>query len=314
MTKRNYLYLTGGLGNQLFQWSASFACSAQTELVIDITNGVPRSNNAGTPDLLEFELPGKNYPINRRMPWITRKAIGFALRSHISPRGIETYSQTLMIVRLLTSLLISFHLKKLVKLRVASGLGFDPKFCAEKGQNFLVGYFQSFRWPDQIDRETLAQIQLKNPSETVQMYRDLAKVELPLVVHIRLGDYLAEDGFGVPKTPYYESAIFTQLASYPYKKIWLFSDEPDKALEIFPKDIQVELRVISIHGVSPAETLEIMRLGCGYVIGNSTFSWWGAYLSYNLHSKVVYPSPWFQSLEAPSFLTPSEWTGLDAHY
>ena len=314
MNRQNYVYLTGGLGNQLFQWSASFACGGQTELVIDVKNGNPRSNIAGTPDLLEFELPSGRNLVDNKMPWITSKAIGYSLRSHISPRGIEKYSQTLILVRLITSVLISFHFKRVVRLRVANGLGFDPKFCLKKGHNYLVGYFQSFRWPDQIDREEIAQIKLKNSNDTVEMYRRLAKIEMPLVVHVRLGDYLAEGGFGVPKTPYYQSAIVTQLNSYPYKKIWLFSDEPDKALELVPKNLPVELRVITVDSVSPAETLEIMRMGCGYVIGNSTFSWWGAYLSYNLHSKVIYPSPWFQSLGTPSSLTPDEWTGLDAHY
>jgi hypothetical protein len=298
----------------LFQWSASFACGGKTELVIDVKNGNPRSNIVGTPDLLEFELPSGTNLVDNKMPWITSKAIGYSLRSHISPRGIEKHSQTLILVRLITSVLISFHFKRVVRLRVANGLGFDPKFCLKKGHNYLVGYFQSFRWPDQINREEIAQIQLKNSSTTVEMYRRLAKIEMPLVVHVRLGDYLAEGGFGVPKTPYYQSAILTQLNSYPYKKIWLFSDEPDKALGLVPKDLPVELRVISVDGVSPAETLEIMRMGSGYVIGNSTFSWWGAYLSYNLHSKVIYPSPWFQSLGTPSSLTPAEWTGLDAHY
>lgn len=314
MKRQNYLYLTGGLGNQLFQWSASVACGGQSELLMDTKNGNPRSNDLGIPDLMEFDLPGKNYVVAKKFPWITRKAIGFSLRSHISPRGLEKYSLTLQLVRLVTSILISLDLKRVVKLRVAKGIGFDPKFHLKNGPNYLVGYFQSFKWPDQIDREKITKIQLKKQSDTVEMYKSLAKIETPLVVHVRLGDYLAEGGFGVPKMPYYRSAILKQLATFPYKKIWLFSDEPDKALDLVPRDLPIEYRVVSVDGVSPAETLEIMRLGRGYVIGNSTFSWWGAYLSYNLHSKVIYPSPWFQSLGTPKFLTPAEWTGLDAHY
>ena len=158
MKRQNYLYLTGGLGNQLFQWSASLACGGQTELVIDVKNGNPRSNDVGTPDLMEFDLPGENYLLTKKFPWITGKAIGFSLRSHISPRGLEKYSLTLILVRLVTSILISLHFKRVVRLRVANGIGFDPKFYLKNGHNYLVGYFQSFRWPDQIDREKISKI------------------------------------------------------------------------------------------------------------------------------------------------------------
>ena len=57
-----------------------------------------------------------------------------------------------------------------------------------------------------------------------------------------------------------------------------------------------------------------MRLGRGYVIANSTFSWWAAYLSLNPGVEVVVPSPWFMGMEDPGELIPPNWKQLDAGY
>jgi len=58
---------------------------------------------------------------------------------------------------------------------------------------------------------------------------------------------------------------------------------------------------------SSASTLEAMRFGRGYVIANSTFSWWGAYLSHTDHAEVIAPDPWFQGMDSPDSLIPRNW-------
>ena len=131
---------------------------------------------------------------------------------------------------------------------------------------------------------------------------------------MRLGDYLSEGGFGIPGQNYYQEAISRQLSDDKFNKIWLFSDEPEKAVKFLPKDLGVGLRVIEPSDLSSAETLEIMRYGHGYVIGNSTFSWWGAFLSHSENPRVCYPYPWFKDHKAPRNLMPKEWEGLNAQF
>jgi hypothetical protein len=53
--------------------------------------------------------------------------------------------------------------------------------------------------------------------------------------------------------------------------------------------------VIYIEGCSAVEQIEIMKLGKDFIISNSTFSWWGAFLgSYNKNSVVLAPEIWYE--------------------
>jgi hypothetical protein len=51
-----------------------------------------------------------------------------------------------------------------------------------------------------------------------------------------------------------------------------------------------------------------MRRGAGYVLSNSTFGWWGAFLSKTGNPRVVVPKPWFVTLEDPRQLNPEFWS------
>jgi hypothetical protein len=95
--------------------------------------------------------------------------------------------------------------------------------------------------------------------------------------------------------------------------IWIFSDEIARAKELIEVDLDSNLvRWIEEVDQSPASTMELMRHGVGYVIANSTFSWWAAYLSYNTGSPVIAPDPWFKEIEEPAGLIPPSWNRLNA--
>ena len=155
--------------------------------------------------------------------------------------------------------------------------------------------------------DTLKSLEITHSDPELLELEALSARENPLVVHIRLGDYKKEDSFGTLPKEYYERSIEKMWNTGKYKVIWAFSDEPILAKEILSSIKDKNIRWISEIDGSAGKTLEAMRLGCGYVIGNSTFSWWGAFLSHTPEAKVIAPNPWFKSIPAPKDLFPPHW-------
>lgn len=258
--------------------------------------------------MLDFLLPGDTQILSKsKLPRLANKGVGYCLRMNIQPKGIEKASIFRFAARFLTSTLVSIHYRDLVDVIFAQGIGFDPKVKQGKLSTMFVGYFQSHKWGNEPEVDFGIKLKISESSDLIEHFRNLAEEEQPLIVHIRLGDYLLEGGFGTPSTNYYASAIKEMMKEIKYKKIWLFSDEPEKALEMFPSEFREMIRIIPEIDECAAHTLEVMRYGKAYVIANSTFSWWGARLSYYAGAPVIYPTPWFKSIESPRELVPPSW-------
>lgn len=317
MTKKNtdyYLHLTGGLGNQLFQYFALRSISQGNSSVIDSANGSPRVNKHGLPDLLDFEIESNIIISKKAMPKITKRAIGYTLRSNLNPRIIEKYRLWKIFRNFCASLLITLHYGKILRISSPENLGEDSTYVDPNKSSYLVGYFQGQKWIKSVSYKEKRLFKLKSYSELVSHYIQLSMKENPLIVHIRLGDYVAENGFGTLGKRYYEKALNSHFEKRTYRRIWLFSDEPDKAVDLIPQKYMKLVRVIQNVDLSSAETLEVMRHGQGYIIANSSFSFWGAYLSYSDRPRVIYPLPWFKNINSPRNIAPEEWERIDADF
>jgi hypothetical protein len=303
--KHIWLSLTGGLGNQLFQLAA--ASSLGPDKITLVTRfGLPRTTE-GIPDVSHYKLPPHIELENAiKEPIFFRKTVGYLLRMGITPRVIEKNKFVRLIINFVAHLLLSFRMKHFLQTHVSQGVGFFPIKTTRK-KVFLIGYYQSKRYLGVNNVEIMFQsLELKSKPEILLTYETLATDENPLVVHVRLGDYRLENNFGILTQYYYES-IHPLWSNGTYKKIWLFSDEPSAAIEVIPTSLRQQVRVINDSNENPATTLELMRLGKGYVIANSSLSWWGAKLSRTENPIVVAPTPWFKSMPEPQQLIPKGW-------
>jgi glycosyltransferase involved in cell wall biosynthesis len=303
--------LTGGLGNQFFQLSAALALADGAKVGLDSNIGAPRVNAQGEAEIASFELPNNVslLPISVRSK-LLKKSSGYLLRIGVSPNDFERSPLYQSVFNILWNTVVALSMKQLVISTSGKGVGyFELKKL--KTRQFIYGYFQSYKWPEQ-SQEHLRKIRPLNDSAELKTYRALAEVESPLIVHIRLGDYKLENNFGIPSKRYYAEAISQLWGSGQYKKIWVFSDEPEVAAAHLPQQYLSEMRWVPEIDSSAAQTLETMRLGDGYVIGNSTFSWWGAFLAYNSKVQVIAPRPWFKFGEGPQDLIPPGWKQIDA--
>ena len=307
--------LTGGLGNQLFQLAAGLNFAGKRKLYLVTTLGAPRRSLDGKAELLSFALPkGVEVLSNKQANWIIRKTAGFMLRKGVVPSLLERNKLFALVLGLLANLFMGNHFKQKIVLTASSGVGYSP-IHETKSNTLLLGYYQSYRWAENIEvKKDLNSITYLSESKIIKQYVLDSKTELPLIVHVRLGDYLSEKNFGIPSKDYYKNGILRILQTGKCNSIWLFSDEIEKAQSYIPDDISIPVRIIPEVEGSPAATLEVMRLGAGYVIANSTFSWWAAFLRKNEDAEVIAPTPWFSGMPEPVDLIPINWERIDSGF
>ena len=307
------VFLTGGLGNQLFQLAATLSLSKKSKVTLYDEIGRPRLNSDGRPELESLILPDRVCVkrVSNFNSFIS-KVIGFNLRSGFNPKKFEESAKPLL--NAISSLIISIYFRKPTQIIKSNSLGYDAGISEKKKRTVLIGYFQTFRYIEQVGVENFVKFP-KSHNLKVYEYLKLSENDKPLVVHIRLGDYKNEPDLGVLSEKYYALAIRAIWDKSKFNKIWLFSDEPNLAIRRIPAEFKSKVVIIDSEGMSTIETLEVMTHGSGFVIANSSFSWWGATLRKKVEAPVCAPAPWFRNIAEPQDIRPENWlnfSGFDS--
>lgn len=308
MSKRKkfcIVYLTGGLGNQLFQLAHGCYQATDGIVALEWKLGKPRLNSAGLPEVMSFDLPSNIKLLDSKDNKFVSKTINFVLKYNLSEKKTNLFLNS--ILKISASIIVSFHFRRILIFEVSKGVGFDSDKKFKKNA-FLVGYFQSDYWIASDECKALRSIlRTRSESTTLKELRVLAQIEKPLIVHVRLGDYKNESKIGVLSHSYYKKAINLQWETGKYKKLWVFSDEIESVTASYFDLDKKNLRFFSDVVNSTCQTFEVMRLGQGYVIANSTFSWWSAYLCLQKNVTIYAPSPWFHYGKSPVKIIPNSW-------
>jgi hypothetical protein len=312
-SKKRYFILAGGLGNQLFQLAAalSLAKDANIEMRSFLNNS--RLNNDGIPEISSFKLPSQVEISNKihgdLIVKLTSAAIALGVKNG-SKRLDKLVEKCLLPI---SSVAFSINLKKFVIPTSINGVGYDNTY-KDKFFKIPIGYLQSYRWHrDGGIKKILMQLEPLNYDKRISKYRLLSKEENPIIVHYRFGDYVGNESFGRPSPDFYSTSL-ELLTQDSKSKIWVFSDDINKAKYEFPIAFKNSVRWIEDLDDSVAATFEVMRLGSSYVIANSTFSWWAAFLNYKQSNCVIAPAPWFKQMPEPVDICPSEWLRISAKY
>jgi hypothetical protein len=310
--RKVFLSLTGGLGNQLFQYAAALSRNA-SEIVLDTHLGAPRKGLGEGPVLDDFELHDVTWyknSINHR--GFFSKTSGYLLRSGLKPNYFEKFWPARKLIHFLGTAVMIVYFKSTFRLIQATDNGF---FVISKSRRneLLVGYFQSYVWNESPSSNLkMKDLRLKSIPKDLEEYIEKYKGLKVLCVHVRRGDYRNESEFGLLPASYYELGIAEISNVYQFDKVWLFSDEPDYALSILPDYLKGKVDVVPDFNGSASATLELMRHAGAYVIANSSLSWWGARLSYSTNPAVVAPRPWFRLAPEPKQIIPSNWQRISA--
>lgn len=305
-----FLVLRGGLGNQLFQIAAAISAVDSHEIIIWTYPGLPRTTH-GIVDLQHLILPNNiQFHPGPRSRFFQRLlsanlSIGLRFQNSILLKFVGSPINSLIRIFMIVA-----H-KCRVKVVSGEGVGYFP-MKIPAGNFILNGYFQSRHWIEQP--RVLSQLSTTNvqqPSSNFLKWKTKIQFENPAIMHIRLGDYKSEPNIGILDPKYFKNAIEKLYGHNIGKRIWIFTDEPESIYldKIIPNNFEITL--ISDPSLSPAETFQLMRYGRAYIISNSTFSWWGAYLRLDAKSAVALPKPWFKNQISPREIAPLDWISID---
>lgn len=293
----------GGLGNQLFQLAFGLDASKGQDLALVPLMQNVRKTKIGTPDLADLVLPDRvriGDPEKFDHPALT-KLLGLGLRSSSS-------NSNTLLVSVLENVLPILSGEPVFSFRYSKGLGSDVKM-RHRPNSFYIGYFQSHRFAS--NPEVFEELMKLSPSHRSQKLEEtISRINIgaPYMVHIRLTDYLKENSFGVPSEDYYRESLTSFFDSTGEREVWVFSDDMEKALEFLPSEFSNHYIPAPVFEAT-ALNWELMRHFDGYVIGNSSFSWWSAFLRFKRGAPVFHPWPWFKNgNQSRSDLIPEGWT------
>ncbi|MBO4699780.1 alpha-1,2-fucosyltransferase [bacterium] len=181
-----------------------------------------------------------------------------------------------------------------------------------KSSLYLEGYWQNPKYFEGI-REIILKdfsfLELKNPEDR-NLLNQISTCE-SVAVHIRRGDYAnnptTNQYHGTCSIKYYQEAAEYIVSKIPNAKFFLFTDDPDFVKANF--DFLPTKTLVSDKQRSEIDDLNLMHLCKHCIIANSSFSWWGAWLSQNPEKIVIAPEKWYKNEEANEQckIVPKDW-------
>lgn len=271
--------LHGRLGNQMFQYAAARALAVhlQTNVALDSREAEKRGEGVLT---RVFDLPLS--PAEVLPPLKQKNPLRYALW-----RGLGLAP----------------------RFQREQGLGYNPGFAKWGDGTYLHGYWQSekyFAESADLIRQDFAFPTFSN-SQNAEMAARITE-DTAISLHVRRGDYVALAAHVLCDQAYYEAALARVLEGLEgTPTVYVFSDDPDWAKTNLP--LPCNKVVVDFNGPeTDFEDMRLMSLCQHNIIGNSSFSWWAAWLNANPQKRVAGPANWFgdPKLNNPDIL-PADW-------
>jgi len=170
--------------------------------------------------------------------------------------------------------------------------------------SYLNGYWQSIKYFEGIENDIKKDFRFKNQldNKNLEILNEIENSN-SISIHIRRGDYMSPENYnmyGCIATPtYYKKAIKVIEEKVENPTFFVFSNDMDWV----KKNIQINSRVFYIDINSGNGSYKDMQLmsNCKHnIIANSSFSWWGAWLNENKNKIVVAPKKWINREDVDS--------------
>lgn len=132
------------------------------------------------------------------------------------------------------------------------------------------------------------------PQELKAVYEEILSTENAICMHVRKGDYTKPEWrlLNVCNNEYYERGLQHILEKHPNSKIFVFSNDFKWVEDNLP--LPSNKVFVPISDCNQFWYVWMMSKCKHFVISNSTFSWWGAYLCSYPQKIVVCPDHWIR--------------------
>jgi hypothetical protein len=172
----------------------------------------------------------------------------------------------------------------------------------------LHGYFQTEKYFKHIENEIRDDFIFKD--EVLMPCKEMiSSIKNPIALHVRRSDYLTNSDNHPPcSIEYYQKSLDFFDKD---RNVIIFSDDPSWCQE---QKLFFDDRFMISENTDNRVDLCLMSLCDDFIIANSTFSWWGAWLSTKKNKKVIAPVQWFGTGYTKDHdtkdLIPDDWTRI----
>lgn len=282
--------ITSGFGNQLFQYAAGYALAKKRHAKLRLDTRFYQENKY------------RNYELGRL--GISAQELSWADKARLDLLDASMRRR---------SIKWPLHFLPLLKLRYVDDAvsGFDNSVLEQPNGTVLRGYWQNEEYFSEYREDILREFTFRSApdAENAAMISRI-KEQTSICVHVRRGDYLSsKEVVAAAPIRYYENAVKWMTDRVPNAKYFVFSDEPDWCRE----NLGIADPVFVTHntGKNDPEDLRLMTHCDHFIIANSTFSWWGAWLSTAPHKQVIAPQQWFSVPNGNELaIVPRDWLRL----
>jgi hypothetical protein len=294
--KKVVVRIFGGLGNQLFAYAAArrLALTTRSELIIDDVSGFAHDHEYQR----HYQLDHFNIPC--------RKAT--------SAERLEPGARARRFLKRKINQLLPIGLRSYVQQK---GMDFDARLLdlIPRGALYLEGYWQSEDYFKDIEPALREELRIKPPTDAQNLeMSSRIRACTAVAVHVRFFDMPGELGVTNAPGDYYARAVAKMEELVPGAHYFVFSDQPDSARPCIPLSDDRITCVSHNRGDEQAYAdLWLMTQCQHFIIANSTFSWWGAWLSISPLKQVI--APGYKRLTGKAWwgfegLLPKKWTRL----
>lgn len=273
--------LTGGLGNQMFQYAVARSLSLYKNIPFKL-------------DINDYDTTCHNSDTLRKYALSIFNIDESFSTAEENDRLLGVNNIYLKMKCRIPNALRGYFLKQIF---LESHYHYDSKIWQTGMDFYLIGYWQSekyfFNENDQIRRDFTLKKQL-----SIKAKEWLRKINTTNAVslHIRRGDYITNmhtnTYHGTCSPGYYFKASDIIKQRISNMELFIFSDD----ISWVKKNLKVTVPVNFVsdsRGIQDYEEMMLMSKCKHNIIANSSFSWWGAWLNQNRDKIVIAPKKWF---------------------